>query len=376
MQQNIHMVDLKGQYQKIKKEIDNVIHSVLDSGLFIKGEEVKTFENKLANYLQVKHVITCANGTDALQIALMVLSLKPGDEIITTSFTFVAIAEVIALLNLQPVFVDVDPDTFLINIQEIEKKISSKTKAIIPVHLFGQSTNMEELLNLAKKHNLYIIEDTAQALGADYYFSNMGKSKVGTIGTIGTTSFFPSKNLGCYGDGGALFTDDDQIAENIRSISNHGMKTRYYHDMIGINSRLDTIQAAILNVKLEHLNQYNKSRQIAADYYDKGFKECKSLSIPTRIKCSSHIFHQYTLLMDRNENKQMVEHLKNYNIPSMIYYPVPIHLQKGYKCYEYKEGDLPITESLSKRVFSIPMHTELTIEQQDYIIEKVIKYFK
>lgn len=375
MTQNIQMVDLKTQYLKIKKEIDQAIFSVLDSASFIKGEDVTVFEKKLANYLSVKHVITSANGTDALQIALMALNLKPGDEIITTSFTFVATAEVIAILNLKPVFVDVHPDTFLIDIQEVEKNITSKTRAIIPVHLFGQCMNMEELINLAKIHNLYIIEDTAQAIGTDYFFTNNTKAKAGTLGTIGTTSFFPSKNLGCFGDGGALFTNDDQLAEDIRSISNHGMKVRYYHDLIGVNSRLDTIQAAVLNVKLEYLEQYNKSRQISADYYDQGFKEITQLKVPTRNSFSSHIFHQYTLLMDSFKNKQMVEHLKNNNIPSMIYYPVPIHLQSAYKHYGYKAGDLPVTEDLCKKVFSLPMHTELTLEQQDIIIKTVLKYF-
>ncbi len=373
---NIQMVDLKTQYQKIKSGIDEAVFSVLESSSFIKGDEVKVFESRLAEFLGVKHVITCANGTDALQIALMSLDLKPGDEIITTSFTFIATAEVIALLKLKPVFVDVHPDNFLIDEEKIEAKITSKTKAMIPVHLFGQCVNIERLVSLAQKHNLYIIEDSAQALGADFSFFDSRKSKAGTIGNIGTTSFFPSKNLGCFGDGGALFTNDDILAEKIRSISNHGMKIRYYHDMIGINSRLDTLQAAILNVKLKYLDDYNKERQRAADFYDQRFKECRNLSIPKRNLNSTHIFHQYTLIMDRDENEKIVEFLKVKDIPAMIYYPVPIHLQKAYQYLGYKEGDLPITEALCKKVFSLPMHTELTIEQQNIIIENVLNYFR
>lgn len=373
---SIQMVDLKTQYLKIKEKIDNAIFSVIESTSFIKGNEVQDFEQSLSTYLNVKHVISCANGTDALQIALMALNLSPGDEVITTSFTFVATAEVIALLKLKPVFVDVDPQTFLINTEEIAKVMTKKTKVIIPVHLFGQCADMVKINEIAKKFNLYIIEDTAQALGSDLIFSDALNKKAGTIGNIGTTSFFPSKNLGCFGDGGALFTNDDALAERIRSISNHGMKVRYYHDVVGINSRLDTIQAAILNVKLEYLDQYNMCRQKAAEYYDLGFKNTDNLSIPKRTELCSHIFHQYTLILNTSDNTHMVEYLKYKNIPAMIYYPVPIHLQKAYENLDYKKGDLPVTESLSKRVFSIPMHTELSIEQQDLIIEQVLEFFK
>lgn len=376
MSGNIQMVDLKSQYLNIKEDIDQAIFSVLNSTSFIKGSDVSGFESNLKDYLNVRNVISCANGTDALQIALMAMDFQPGDEIITPSFTFVATAEVIALLKLKPIFVDVDPEHFTIDVTRLEAVISSKTKAIIPVHLFGQCANMNKIVAFARKYNLIIIEDTAQALGSDYVFPDGKRQSAGTVGHIGTTSFFPSKNLGCYGDGGAIFTNDDIIAEKIRSISNHGMKIRYYHDLIGVNSRLDTIQAAVLNVKLKYLDQYNKSRQTAALYYDEGLKQCKFLSIPKRTEYSTHIFHQYTLVLEKDENKQMVEHLMKFNIPAMIYYPVPIHLQKAYESYGYKIGDLPVTEKLCKRVFSIPMHTELTTEQQNIIIENVLNYFK
>jgi UDP-2-acetamido-2-deoxy-ribo-hexuluronate aminotransferase len=376
MQQKIQMVDLKTQYLKIKPEIDNAIFSILESTTYIKGESVKIFEDKLSKFLDVKHAISCANGTDALQIALMGLGLSVGDEIITSSFTFIATAEVIALLKLTPVLVDVDPGTFCINPVEIEKKITSKTKVIIPVQLFGQCSDMNRIMQIAEKYNLYIIEDAAQSLGSEYTFDNGVKKMAGTMGTVGTTSFFPSKNLGCFGDGGAMLTNDDKLAEHLRSISNHGMKKRYYHDLIGVNSRLDTLQASILNVKLDYLESYNKSRQDAASYYDSRFIDCKHLTIPYRNSSSTHIFHQYTLLMDKEENFKMVEYLKTKDIPSMVYYPVPIHLQKAYQVYGYKTGDLPVTEKLCKRVFSLPMHSELTTEQQNIIIENVLNYFK
>ena len=366
------MVDLQGQYSKIKSEIDKEIFKVIESAQFINGDAVKEFQRNLENYLGVKHVIPCANGTDALQIALMALELKPGDEVITSDFTFIATAEVIALLGLKPVLVDVEPDTFLINPEAIEKVITSKTKAIIPVHLFGQSSNMEEICKIAKKYNIFIIEDNAQAIGSDYYFKNGSKQKVGTIGEIGCTSFFPSKNLGCFGDGGALFTNNDDYAEKLRSVVNHGMRVRYYHDHIGVNSRLDTIQAAILKVKLKYLDEYNLKRIEAANYYDKGFNGQSNIKTPERVTFSNHTFHQYTLIARNIDRDKLRVGLEEKGIPAMVYYPVPLHLQKAYLDPRYKEGDFPITESLSKSVISLPMHTELSWEQQDYIIENVL----
>ena len=322
-----------------------------------------------------KHVIGCGNGTDALQIALMSLDLKPGDEIITSDFTFIATVEVIALLGLVPVLVDVYPDTYTMDTNELKKAITPKTKAIIPVHLFGQAANMNEIMSIANEHNLFVIEDTAQALGADYIFANK-KQKLGTIGDIGCTSFFPSKNLGTFGDGGALFTNNDILAEKIKSITNHGMKIRYYHDFVGVNSRLDSLHAAILNVKLKYLDLYNISRQKAAEYYDKAFKNCKKLIIPARNKESTHIFHQYTLKIKGADRAGLIEYLKSKNIPAMIYYPVPLHKQKAYAKYQFNNDLFPTTNMLSESVFSLPMHTELSKEQQDYIITNVLKYLK
>ncbi len=371
--QNIQMVDLISQYKKIKDEIDKEIFSVIDSAKFIKGPVVTEFQDNLAAYLNAKHVIACGNGTDALQIALMALDLKPGDEVITSDFTFIATVEVIALLGLKPVLVDVYPDTFTLDIEQLEKAVTSKTKAIIPVHLFGQAADMDKINAIAQKHNLFVIEDTAQALGAEYFFNNE-KQKLGTIGDIGCTSFFPSKNLGTFGDGGALFTNNDALAEKIRSITNHGMKVRYYHDYIGVNSRLDSLHAAILKVKLKYLDQYNAARKQAADYYDQAFEKCKHLIIPARNKKSSHIFHQYTLQLKNADRAALIEHLKSKNIPAMIYYPVPLHKQKAYSHYKFNDHDFPVTNKLSETVFSLPMHTELTKEQQDYIIENVLTY--
>lgn len=369
------MVDLSTQYKKIKSEIDSAIHNVLDSTSFIKGPEVKKFEEELATYLKVKHVIGCANGTDALQIAMMALNLKPGDEVITASFTYVATAEAIALLKLSPVLVDVYPDTFTIDVEAVEKAITPKTKAIVPVHLFGQAADMEPLMNLAKKHNLFIIEDVAQAIGCDYTFSNGKKVKTGTIGDIGCTSFFPSKNLGCYGDGGALFTNDDTLAEKIKMIANHGQSVQYYHDEIGVNSRLDSIQAAILRIKLKQLDAYAEARNQAAMFYDRAFAKHPNITIPARFPKSNHVFHQYTLKIEGASRDELRNYLQSKNIPAMIYYPVPLHMQKAYSSNRYKSGDFPVTEQLCKSVISLPMHTELNEEQLSTITQSVLSFF-
>lgn len=374
--QAIKMVDLKGQYLKIKSETDNAIQSVIDHTEFINGRAVNDFQKNIEQYLSVKHAIPCANGTDALQIAMMSLSLQPGDEVITSNFTFIATVEVIALLGLKPVLADVDPDTFLITPQSIEKLITPRTKAIVPVHLFGQCCDMEEILNIARKYNLYVIEDAAQSLGTDYIFSDGRKQKAGTIGHIGCTSFFPSKNLGCFGDGGALFTNDDELAVMIRSIANHGMKVRYYHDHVGINSRLDTIQAAILDVKLKYLDTYNLARQKAAAFYDDAFENNSHIQIPKRVKNSSHIFHQYTLVLKNVDRNALKAYLQEKRIPAMIYYPVPMHLQEAYKNLGYKEGDFPVSEKLCKTVISLPMHTELDIRQLEYISLSINEFIK
>lgn len=374
---NIPMVDLIGQYQKIKGEVDSAIQGVVESAYFVGGPAVGQFQTNLQEYLGVKHVIGCANGTDALTIAMMALGLEEGDEVITSNFTFVATAEAIAMLKLTPVLVDVDRDSFNINIEAIEKAITPKTKAIVPVHLYGQTANMEAIMELAKKHNLVVIEDTAQAIGADYSFSDGRTVKAGTIGEIGCTSFFPSKNLGCFGDGGALFTNDDELASMIRKVVNHGMEKRYYHDMIGVNSRLDAIQAAVLNVKLKYLDQYNDARRNAADYYDNAFKDIDGIETPTRVANSTHVFHQYTLkLSDKYDHFEMQEYLKEHGVPGMIYYPVPLHLQKAYLDPRYNEGDFPITEKLCKSVLSLPMHSEHTEETLRYITDKVIDFIR
>ncbi len=368
------MVDLKGQYQEIKTEVDTAIHEVIDSGAFINGSAVSVFSENLEKYLDVKHVIPCANGTDALQIALMALGLKPGDEVITTDFTFIATVEVVALLGLSLKFVDADKDTFNLIPEEIEKVITSKTKAIVPVHMFGQAADMEKIMQIAKKHNLYVLEDTAQAIGGDYTCSNGETKKLGTIGTIGCTSFFPSKNLGCFGDGGAIFTNDDALAVKLKQITNHGSKVKYYHDEIGVNSRLDSIQAAILDVKLKYLDKYINARQKAASFYDNAFKNHSKIKIPARDAKSTHVFHQYTLQLNGIDRDGLKEHLNSKGIPAMIYYPYPLHLQKAYTYLGYKENDFPVTEDLSNRVLSLPMHTELDEEQLKYITETVLEY--
>jgi UDP-2-acetamido-2-deoxy-ribo-hexuluronate aminotransferase len=373
---NIQMVDLKSQYMKIKPQVDKAINDVLSSTQFINGEHVKSFQKELANYLGVKHVITCANGTDALQISMMALGLKPGDEVITPSFTYIATAEVIGLLGLKPVFVDCDPKTFNISVEEVEKAITKKTKAIVPVHLFGQSSDMKSIMNLAKKHDLFVIEDNAQAIGSDYLGFNKPQ-KTGTIGNIGCTSFFPSKNLGCYGDGGAMMTNDDELAEKLRMIANHGQSKRYYHDMVGCNSRLDNIQAAVLRIKLKELDQYIQNRQKAANYYDQNLKELNQLTLPYRSMESNHVFHQYTLKLNENiKRDELIEFLAKKNIPAMVYYPVPAHHQKMFSEIPNSHTNMKVTNELSSRVFSLPMHTELSSLQQDFIIDNLFRFFK
>ncbi len=370
----IQMVDLKKQYQHIKKEIDDSVLGVLESSAFINGKPVQNFSNNLAEYLGVKHVIPCANGTDALQIAMMALDLQPGDEVITPSFTYIATTEVVALLRLNPVFVDVDAKTFCLDPIAVEKAITPKTKAIVPVHLYGHAAPMEEIMEIARKYNLLVIEDTAQAMGADYIFSDGRKAKTGTMGHVGCTSFFPSKNLGCYGDGGAMYTNDDVLAEKLRMVANHGQKTRYYHDLIGCNSRLDTIQAAILDVKLPHLDNYNAARRSAAAYYDKGFANHPKIETPVQASFTQHVFHQYTLTLQNADRDGLNAFLAEKGIPSMIYYPVPSHRQKAFEGLGGATFDLPVTDWLTKRVISLPMHSELNHEQQDFIIEKVLEY--
>lgn len=372
------MCDLKGQYLKIKGEINAAIQEVIDSSAFIKGKEVGLFQDELASYLGVKHVISCANGTDALQIALMALDLKPGDEVITPDFTFIATVEVVALLGLTPILVDVDPTTFTIDVKRLEEAITPKTKAIIPVHLFGQCANMDEVMRIAQKYNLYVIEDTAQALGADYYHSDGRVSKAGTIGTIGTTSFFPSKNLGCYGDGGALFTNDDALAAEIRSIANHGTRVRYHHDRIGVNSRLDTIQAAILRVKLKYLDSFNKARIDAANAYDSLLKPCRKISTPARAKWSNHIFHQYTLKLSDVDRDNLQNVLAAKGIPTMVYYPIPLHKQKAFDLYlEFNYGrSFRVSDFLSNSVISLPMHTELNDDSIKFITDNLLDALK
>ena len=361
--QKLQMVDLKRQYQKIKPEVDTAIQRVIDNTAFIAGEDVKLLAKELAAYLGVNHVIPCANGTDALQIALMALGLKPGDEVITPSFTYIATVEVMALLRLQPVFVDVDPDTFTVNIEEIRKAITPKTKAIVPVHLYGQTADMEALLAISKEFNIPLVEDTAQAIGGHYTFADGSTAKTGTMGTIGTTSFFPSKNLGCYGDGGAIFTNDDALAEKLQMIANHGQKVRYYHEMVGCNSRLDTIQAAILRVKLPHLDEYCDARRAAADYYDQAFAGHPNITTPYRAPYSHHVFHQYTIKLKDVNRDDVVTALSERGIPSMIYYPVPSHKQNMLKEFGGANFQLPVTDLLQECVISLPIHTELTTEE-------------
>jgi UDP-2-acetamido-2-deoxy-ribo-hexuluronate aminotransferase len=370
----IQMVDLVSQYEKIKPEVDAAVAGVLSSAQFINGPEVKAFQSELEQYLGVGHVIPCANGTDALQIAMMALGLKPGDEVITASFTYVATAEVIALLGLSPVLVDVNPGTFNIDPSAVEKAITQRTKAIVPVHLFGQCADMEEIMAIARKHDLYVIEDTAQAIGAEYKFSDGTVKKAGTIGTVGCTSFFPSKNLGCYGDGGALYTNDEALAKKIRMIANHGQSVQYVHDSIGVNSRLDSVQAAVLRIKLRRLNDYAAARNKAAAFYDKAFENSPKIKTPERSKRSDHVFHQYTLQLEGVDRNKLREYLASREIPAMIYYPIPLHMQKAYIDPRYKQGDFPVTEKLCSSVISLPMHTELDDDTLQYITSSVLEY--
>lgn len=369
------MVDLQSQYYKIKSDVDNAVLNVMDSASFINGPEVKSFQKELEDYLGVKHVIPCANGTDALQIALMALDLKEGDEIITSDFTFAATVEIIHLLKLKAVLVDVDYDTFTIDTEKIKAAITDKTKAIIPVHLFGQCANMEEILKIAKEYQLYVVEDNAQAIGADYTFSDGSVKKSGTMGTLGTTSFFPSKNLGCYGDGGAIFTNDDKLAHQIRGIVNHGMYQRYHHDVIGVNSRLDSIQAAVLRKKLPHLDGYNEARRKAADFYDEAFANHPEILLPKRAEQSTHVFHQYTLRILNGKRNDLVAFLAEKDIPAMIYYPIALRNQKAY-FQESNPENFKNTDQLIEQVISLPMHTELDDEQLSYITESVLEFFK
>lgn len=371
--QKLHMVDLAGQYQKIKPEIDEAIQNVINNTTFINGPDVKSFATELQSYLNVAKVVPCANGTDALQIAMMALGLQPGDEVITASFTYIATVEVIALLKLTPVLVEVDPDTFCIDPAAIEKAITPKTKAIVPVHLFGQCADMEAVLNIARKHNLYVIEDVAQAIGATYTFSDGTSYKSGTMGDIGTTSFFPSKNLGCYGDGGAIFTNNEDMGKRIQMIANHGQSVQYVFDEVGCNSRLDTLQAAILRTKLKHLDEYAAARNKAASFYDQAFTNHPHVKIPVRNPKSTHVFHQYTLRVNGVNRDDIRSALASRNIPAMIYYPIPVHQQKAYRSSRYSDGDFPISEQLCKEVISLPMHTELSDEQLQYITKNFLE---
>lgn len=370
----IQMVDLGRQYRAIKGEIDAAIQDVLDGTRFIKGPQVQEFKENLEQWMGVKHVIPCANGTDALQIAMMALGLKPGDEVITASFTYVATAEVIGLLGLTPVLVDVDPETFNISVDQIESVISSKTRAIVPVHLFGQCADMERILEIARRHNLFVIEDTAQAIGAQYTFSTGMVGVAGCMGDFGTTSFFPSKNLGCYGDGGALMTNNDELAKKAAMIANHGQSVQYVHDMIGINSRLDTLQAAILNVKLKYLKEYEQARQTVARRYDEELSGIRGLSTPKRSENSSHVYHQYTLKLEGIDREAMRKWLAEQGIPSMVYYPLPLHHQKAFANSRYQPEMLQITEKLCSQVLSLPISPNLDEEQQSYIIQKIKTY--
>jgi UDP-2-acetamido-2-deoxy-ribo-hexuluronate aminotransferase len=371
----IEMVDLKSQYQKIKQEVDKAVIEVMENASFINGPAVKEFCDDLAIFSSSKFVIPCANGTDAIQVAMMAMDLQPGDEVIVPVWTYVATAEVIALLKLKPVFAEVDPNTFCIDVAQLEKKISPKTKAIVPVHLYGQCADMEPIMNLASKHNLFVIEDTAQAIGAVYTFSDGTKKQAGTIGHVGTTSFFPSKNLGCYGDGGAIYTQDEDLAKKMRMIAHHGERIKYYHDVIGCNSRLDTMQAVVLKIKLKHLRDYEKNRNAVANFYDKAFEGHPSIATPVRATNSTHVFHQYTLKLIDADRDALKEFLASKNIPSMIYYPVPLHHQLAYK-ENLQPGDhFEISESLAKCVISLPIHTEMDEEQLNYITETVKSFF-
>lgn len=375
MKDAIQMVDLKGQYLKIKEEIDAAIQHCIDTTAFINGPQVAEFKKGLANYLNVKHLIPCANGTDALQIALMALELAPGDEVIVPSFTYVATTEVIALLGLVPVMVDVDPNTFNVTAEIIKTAITPKTKAIVPVHLFGQSANMEEIMLLAKEHNLFVIEDNAQAIGADYTFSDGRTAKAGTIAHIGTTSFFPSKNLGCYGDGGAICTNDDDLGAKIQMIANHGQVKKYQHKYIGVNSRLDTLQAGILNVKLKHLDEYSAARGAVALKYDRELSKIEEIQVPTRNKKSTHVFHQYTILVKGGKRDELKKYLESKGIPAMIYYPIPLNQQEAFKDISRVIGDLPVSTRLCQTVLSLPIHTEMEENIQEYIIQSIREFY-
>lgn len=367
----IRMVDLKTQYLRLKGEIDLAMAEVLETTQFIKGPQVKRFEDNLAAYLGGGQVISCANGTDSLQIAMMALGYQPGDEVITASFTYVATAEVIALLKLKPVLVEVNPETFTIDPVAIEAAITTKTKAIVPVHLFGQCADMEAIMKIAAKHNLHVIEDNAQAIGADYIFSDGTRKKSGTIGTVGSTSFFPSKNLGCYGDGGALNTNDAELAKKLRMIANHGQSVQYVHDEIGVNSRLDTLQAAVLDIKLKYLDDFAARRRAVADYYDAAFKGISTIKTPVRATNSTHVFHQYTMLLNNVNRDDVRKKLADKGVPSMIYYPIPLHMQKAYRDERYKEGMFPVTEQLCKSVLSLPIHTEFEKDELEFIVNAV-----
>jgi UDP-2-acetamido-2-deoxy-ribo-hexuluronate aminotransferase len=373
---HIEMVDLKGQYNKIKNEIDQAVISCISSTSFINGPAVKEFQLNLERYLGVKHVIPCANGTDSLQIAMMALNLKPGDEVICPAFTYVATAEVIGLLGLTPVMVDVDPNTFNLTATEIEKAITSKTKAIVPVHLYGQSCDMEPIMILAQKHKLFVIEDNAQAIGADYTFSDGTVAKTGTIGHIGSTSFFPSKNLGCYGDGGALMTNDDELAKKMRMIANHGQEKKYYHKVLGCNSRLDTIQAAILNIKLNHLDNYSQSRNQMASFYDQAFASIAALQVPQRQEGSTHVFHQYTIKVKNGKRSELQKYLSDKGIPSMIYYPLPLYKQEAFQQFVSDDFSLATAEQLCDEVLSLPIHTELNIDVMNFVCSSIQSFFK
>lgn len=370
----IQMVDLKTQYHQIKDQVDKAVLDVLGSTAFINGKPVQDFTQALSSYLGAKHVIPCANGTDALQIAMMALDLQPGDEVITPSFTYIATTEVVALLKLKPVFAEVDPETFCIDPASIRSLITPRTKAIVPVHLYGQAAPMEEIMMIAEEFGLYVIEDNAQAIGADYHFSNGTTKKTGTIGHIGATSFFPSKNLGCYGDGGAIFTNDDDLADKMKKIANHGQSVRYYHDVVGCNSRLDTVQAAILNIKLPLLNDYIAARQKAAAFYDQAFAHEPRIKTPVKAAYSSHVFHQYTLILENVDRDALNKYLADNQVPSMIYYPVPAHKQKMFAGFQQTEPSLPVTDWLCERVISLPMHTELTEEQLNYIVNHIRQF--
>jgi len=369
----IQMVDLQTQYKRLQKEIDEGIQNVIEDAKFINGPAVKTFAANLADYLSVKHVIPCANGSDALQIALMSAGIQPGDEVITPDFTFIATVEVVALLGAKPVLADVNPEDFTIDVNQLESLITDKTKAIVPVHLFGQCANMASIMNIARKHNLRVIEDTAQAIGSDYYIKDK-PGKAGTLGDFGCTSFFPSKNLGCYGDGGALYTNDDELAATAKSITNHGSTVKYHHDRIGVNSRLDAMQAAILNVKLKNLDDFNRRRQAAAIFYDHHLEEIPEIAIPVKRDASSHSYHQYTIKVPKGENKKLQEYLKKHDIPSMIYYPIPLHKQAAFKEWT-DDRTFPVSDELAERVLSLPMHTELTKEQLTHICNTIKTYF-